>query len=280
MYEKLKKYKAIDLFKDKRITTVASSWVYYFLTALLPIVFLLVTAFNVFSVDLVEEIVFRLPEAFRPAGEIIVSTAQNASGGVTAFFIVSLVFSGSTLFNQMSKDGEYLYGVSGERKVGFMRRLFSVTALCVLFLIFLGLAFLITFQNLVFSSLNVRVEQTNLISSVGVGTVVLVSFILIVLLGKFISPVKRGFFDLAIGSLISLFIIVLGTIGFIFYLRIFKNLNAFYGSLVGVIVFLIWAYIVMLGLVVGTAFNVKRYKNSIVRLKRRELSGKNPVTMA
>ena len=280
MYEKLKKYKAIDLFKDKRITTVASSWVYYFLTALLPIVFLLVTAFNVFSVDLVEEIVFRLPEAFRPAGEIIVSTAQNASGGVTAFFIVSLVFSGSTLFNQKSKDGDYLYGVSGERKVGFMRRLFSVTALCVLFLIFLGLAFLITFQNLVFSSLNVRVEQTNLISSVGVGTVVLVSFILIVLLGKFISPVKRGFFDLAIGSLISLFIIVLGTIGFIFYLRIFKNLNAFYGSLVGVIVFLIWAYIVMLGLVVGTAFNVKRYKNSIVRLKRRELSGKNPVTMA
>ena len=145
MYEKLKSYRVFDLFKDKRVTTVASSWVFYFLTALLPMVFLLVTAFNVFSVDLMGELVFRLPEAFRPAGEVIISTAQNASGAVTVFFIISLVFSGSTLFNQMSKDGDYLYDLKGERRAGLVRRFFSVTALCVLFLIFLTVAFLFTF---------------------------------------------------------------------------------------------------------------------------------------
>ena len=280
MYENLKRYKAKDVFKDKRITTVASSWVYYFLLSLLPMVFLMVTAFNVFNVNLAEEVVFRLPEAFRPAGEVILSTAENASGGVTAFFIISIIFSGSTLFNQMSKDGEYLYGITGDRRAGIVRRFFSVTALCVLFLIFLLSAFLITFQKLIMQSFGVQDGQSRLFSSIGIGVVIFISYILIVLLNKFISPVKRSFFDLAIGSIVSLFIIVLGTIGFIFYLRIFKNLNAFYGSLVGVIVFLIWAYILMLGLVIGAAFNVKRYKNSLVREKRKSLAEKTPVSMA
>lgn len=264
MQKKLYKYKIIDVFKDKRITTVASSWVYYFLTALLPLVFLLVSAFSLFNVNLMQEIVFRLPEEFRLAGETIFLTAQNAGSGATIFFVFSVVFSGSTLFNQMSKDGDYLYGENSNKRYGIFRRVFSILALCVLFLIFLSSAFLFTFQNLIIQNLHLGDSESRVLYILGCFLVVSISYFVIVLLNKFISPVKRNFFDLAVGSLVSLFIIILGTLGFTVYLRLFSNFNAFYGSLVGIIVFLIWAYIVMLGLVIGTAFNVKRYKNTLV----------------
>ena len=47
---KIKKF--VKPFKDKRLTTVAGSWVFYFLLAVVPLTFLLVTAFGVFGVDI------------------------------------------------------------------------------------------------------------------------------------------------------------------------------------------------------------------------------------
>ena len=38
-----------EFINNKRITTVAGAWVYYFLMALVPFVFLIVTAFGVFG---------------------------------------------------------------------------------------------------------------------------------------------------------------------------------------------------------------------------------------
>ena len=61
---------------------------------------------------------------------------------------------------------------------------------------------------------------------------------------------------MAIGAMVSLGAIVLGTIGFALYLRFFNSYNAFYGSLAGIIVFLLWAYILMVGLVAGVIVNV------------------------
>ena len=134
----------------KRLTTVAGAWVYYFLTAVIPIAFLLITAFSVFNVDFTKELVSRLPEEFRLAGETIATTAEKASKGVTFFFIIAVVFSCSTLLNQMSKDGDFIYGVKSKRKRGLFRRLWAVLAIGVLFSVFLGSAFLFAFSSMLF----------------------------------------------------------------------------------------------------------------------------------
>ena len=76
------------------------------------------------------------------------------------------------------------------------------------------------------------------------------------MLNKFICPHKLKFKEMAIGAMVSLGAIVLGTIGFALYLRFFNSYNAFYGSLAGIIVFLLWAYILMVGLVAGVIVNV------------------------
>ena len=76
---------------------------------------------------------------------------------------------------------------------------------------------------------------------------------------KFVSPVKQPTKELFFGSFISLCTIVIGTLGLSLYLRFFNSYNAFYGSLAGILVFLIWAYIVMVGLVVGVIVNKRAF---------------------
>ena len=70
-----------------------------------------------------------------------------------------------------------------------------------------------------------------------------------------------------LGALISLFVMVFGTIGFTIYLRFFSSYNVFYGSLAGVIIFLLWAYILMFGLVTGVVVNMHVYKRNKVKEK-------------
>ena len=242
------------LIKD-RITTVAGAWVYYFLTALIPFAFLLITAFSVFGVDFSKEIVSRLPEEFRLAGQTIAKTAENVGGGVTVFFVFTVIFSCTTLLNQMSKDGDFIYGQRSNKKRGFLRRLWAVVALCFLFVVFLGLAMLFSFRQAIMSRLTLTKLQTLLTWCAFSLFLLAVGFILIAILNGFISPVKLKLSVLAVGSFLSLFIITLGTIGFIIYLRVFASYNKFYGSLATVIIFLLWAYILMLGLLLGVIVN-------------------------
>ena len=244
-----------SIFSNRRISTVAGAWVYYFLTALLPIVFLAITAFGVFGVNLNESLVLKLPIEFQHIGQVIVTTASKASGGITVFFVVAVLFSGSTLLNQMLKDGEHLYGVRKVYKYGFLRRVFSLFAIGILFIIFLACALISAFHNVILLGFNIIDSKLSIILIVTF--IISISFVLINVLNKFICPIKRKFFSFLFGSLVSLFVIVLGTLAFMLWLRILKPYNTLYGSLAGVIAFLFWSYIVMLGLVVGVCINVR-----------------------
>ncbi len=247
----------ISFLSEKRITTVVGAWVFYFLLSLVPFMFLLITAFGVFGVNIAEQLIAYLPEEFRLAGETITKTASNVSRGVTVFFAITVITSCSTLLNQMSKDGDFIYGVKTKKKRGFMRRVWAIIALSVLFSVFLGTALLFSFGQRI---LSIIPFDGNLKYFVTIGTfslVILISYVIIILLNKFICPINLRLGILMTGSIVSLAIIVIGTIGFTIYLRFFNNYNAFYGSLATVIVFLLWAYILMLGLVLGTILNAK-----------------------
>ncbi len=250
----------LKIFTEKRLTTVVGAWVYYFLSSVIPLAFLIITAFSVFGVSITGDIVSRLPEEFRLAGETIVQTAEKASKGVTIFFIITVIFSCTTLLNQMSKDGDFIYGEKSKHKRGVLRRLWAIGALAVLFFVFLGAALLFAFGNLIFSRYTVGGLLKLLLIVLAFFLVIVVSYFIILLLHNFISPIKLRFPEVALGGFISLCIVVLGTIGLTLYLKFFRPYNAFYGSLAAIIVFLLWAYILMLGLVIGVIVNMKIYK--------------------
>lgn len=247
---------------QKRLTTVAGAWVYYFLISVVPLAFLIVTAFGVFGVSLSNDLVSRLPEEFRESGRVIVSTAERASKGATFLFVVTVVFSCTALLNQMSKDGDFLYGVQSKTKRGFFRRLWAFGALAVLFFVFLGAAFLFAFGNVVLLPKAQSSKQKILLTVSVFFMIVIISYIIIIVLNKFICPVKLTFKEVGIGGLVSLMIIILGTIGFTLYLRFFNSYNALYGSLAAIVIFLLWAYILMLGLITGVIVNTELKKHN------------------
>jgi len=252
----------INLFTEKRLTTVAGAWVYYFLSAVIPLAFLIITAFGVFGMSITTEIVSRLPTEFRVAGETIVATAEKASNGITVFFIVTVIVSCTTLLNQMSKDGDFIYGEKSKHKRGFLRRIWAIGALAVLFAVFLGTALLFAFGGMLFKGFIID-KIGELIFTIAVFSIVIaISYVIIILIENFVSPVKLKFKEVALGGFCSLCIIVAGTIGLILYLKFFQPYNAFYGGLASVIVFLLWAYILMLGLVVGIIINMQIYRGS------------------
>ena len=94
-----------------------------------------VTAFGVFGVDASTEFAMRLPEEFREMVLEIIDAASRASRGATVLFVLTVFWSGSSLFSHMLKDGELLYGEK-RGKSGVIRKLLSFFLLFLLFLMF------------------------------------------------------------------------------------------------------------------------------------------------
>ena len=258
MKKKVKSFGA--LIKEKRVSTVAGAWVFYFLVSLLPLLFLFVTAFGVLGVDVSKEMVFSLPKSIQGTASSLMRTASDTSKGVTIFFIIAVIFSASTLLTQMNKDGEYIYGVKSKNRKGIFRRLWAITSLATLFTLFLSFALIFVFKKAVFSYFGISASPLVVISAIFF--TILLCYAIIILLEKFISPVKLTFGISLAGAGVTFIITAVGTTLFTLYLNTFRFTGAFYGSLAGVIVFIIWAYILMLALVLGSMVNVSLYKKS------------------
>ena len=231
-----------------------------------------------FGVNFSKDVVSRLPIEFRLSGQTILETAENASNGATIFFIITAVFSGTSLLNQMSKDGDFIFEAHSKTKRGLMRRLWAVLALGLMFILFLGVAFLFAFSSLVKIEPSIAKNSHIFLTILAFLLVIVFAYAIIYLLNKFICPIKCKFSDLALGALVALAIMVLGTLGFTIYLKFFANYNAFYGTLSGVIIFLFWAYILMFGLSVGAVINVGVYKYRQKEIKSTKRSGENERT--
>lgn len=237
-------------FSAAHAATVAGAWVYFLLLAIVPIFFLMVTAFGVFGVDASTEFAMRLPEEFREMVLEIIDAASRASRGATVLFVLTVFWSGSSLFSHMLKDGELLYGEK-RGKSGVIRKLLSFFLLFLLLTVFFLCALLLFVNRLILRYFVLTGFWAVLVKSALYLFSFFVIYVIIFLLHTFISPVRLRFAHRALGSAVSLAIILLGTFGFLIYIRYFHSYNILYGSLAALVVFLLWSYILMLGLVTG-----------------------------
>ena len=264
-YRKIKSVKNSAI--DYRVSTVAGAWVFYFLLAVVPLAFLLISAFNFFGFDLAGEFAARFPEEFKDAVFAIFTTAKKVSGGLTVFFAFTVISSTFALINQMAKDGEFIYGVKRKTKRRVPHAFFVFAFLTMLFFVFLLAAALFTLLGYIFFPFGTARAGKGLKLLFFSCFLILSCYFILILLNRFICPFKIPIFKLMTGSLVSLFIMVFGTVGFIIYVRFFGTYNAFYGSLATVVVFLIWTYILMLGVCVGSVTISKTVKNEKRELK-------------
>lgn len=263
-------YKKITEIKNSaenyRVSTVAGAWVFYFLLAVVPFAFLIISAFNLFNVDFAGAFAARLPEEFKTAAFAIFDTAEKVSGGLTIFFAFTVLTSTFALINQMIKDGEFIYGVKRKTKNRIISAFFVLAFIIMLFFVFLFAAAVFAVAAYIFFPHGAA--RAGKVSKLLVFSTFLVfsCYIILVLLNRFICPVKTPFIFVLLGSFVSLFIIVSGTIGFILYVRFFGTYNAFYGSLATIVIFLLWAYIFMLGICLGSVIISKMLKKERLKI--------------
>lgn len=242
-----------------KVTTIAGAWVFYFLLAVVPLCILIATALNFFNVKIPLDFINYFPEEFKYALNVIINSAKEVSKASTALYAFTVLFSTTTLITQMSKDGDFIFGKTKNFRFSFIRRLSAI-----LFLI--GLVGIIIVAGVVFSlnnSFHIKVtfsKARELIKVVfNVTVLVVLAYLVLILLIRFISPVRLKPTEVLVGGLVSVSIFVLGTLFFLLVVKFF-GIYGDYGMVLSIIlVFLLWVYILMVGIISGVLVTAKLY---------------------
>ncbi len=244
--------KAFKAVEDSNLILISGSWAFFFLLSAVPLVLLTVMAFDFFGVD-VSFLLSDMPTELGEGLSLIVSVATDASKGATFILIVTSLYSSSRLFSYMLKDGYLIYGAS-RRKNSLLTKAFGFVLMFLVFLVFLlaGVAILLSKKLglfLSFGAANTLAEKIILNF-----LVISAAYVIIITLDMFICPLKNKWKAVMLGAFFTLAVAVLGSIGFAAYLHYFASYTDLYGSLTAIVVFMLWVYIVMIGLTSGNVF--------------------------
>ena len=244
--------KILKTVEDSNLILISGSWAFFFLLSAVPLVLLTVMAFDFFGVD-VSFLLSDMPAELGEGLKMIVSVASDASKGATFILILTSLYSSSRLFSYMLKDGDLIYGAE-RRQNSLLRKAFAFLALFLVFLVFLvaGVAIILSKKLGFFLSFG---AADSLAEKISLNFLVIrAAYAIIITLDMFICPLKNKFRAVLLGALVTLAIAVLGSIGFAAYLHYFASYADLYGNLTAVVVFMLWVYIVMIGLTAGNVF--------------------------
>ena len=243
------KYKLLSL---KKYTTLAGTLVFFLIMSIVPLSFWATILIGKIPFD--AERIFALPvfDSVKNVLFYVRTEAQNATTGASAVLLVTTLYSSTTLFYQMRRSGEIIYGHPRPKK-GLRVRL---GALVLLFIVMLMVvAFVLTFAigSFFFSRFLPPVWET-----VADYTLLLaLSFALVLLLNAYVCPYKVPLKKFLFGTIITIVAWIVAVIGFTVYLQI-SNMDKLYGALSAIIVFLLWLYVLMICFITGVILNSDR----------------------
>lgn len=222
--------------------------------------FLSLLIFNMFNLNFpVMQIAFS-PDLDEVINNIYVKS-NSIDSKYSIFFILTSIFSSSTLFFHLLKVGEILYDKRRE-KFKLMVRLMAI--ILVFLFILLIISCVIVF--IIISYINNYISFKFIYLIFQISITVFVPLIIIVFFNLFIPPVNLGFVNTLPGSFFTLLFWVISTIIFSLYVKFFANFKEIYGTITFFIVFMIWIYILINGLIIGMIINRRNWLN-ILKLK-------------
>jgi membrane protein len=251
-------YEKYELLTAKKYTTVAGTLVFFLIMSLVPMTFWVMLLFGKLPFD--TDKILNLP-IFASVKDVLAyvrDEAINATSGASVFLLVTSLYSATSLFYQMRRSGEIVYGYRKKRhglklRVGAVALLFSAMALVLasLLLFAIGTFFFSWFVGGVWET----VADYLLLAGV--------AYLLVFLLNVYMCPYKTSVKHFGLGSLCTVLAWAVALVGFTVYLSI-SNMTRLYGALSTLIVFLLWLYVLMICFVAGVIFN-----SETVRLARK-----------
>lgn len=243
---------AYKYFSKKRFSTLAGTLVYFLLMSLAPFILWLTIIFGDVQFDQI--LSMEIFKGITPFLNELKNSAQGATGGASAIFLITTLYSSTNFFYHMRRSGEIIYS-SNRTKGGIKLRLLSLAM--ILFTLFLTSVLTVL---TVFGRNALTVFMPKVISEAIINIFITATALAVcIVLNVFMCPFKIKVSEVLSGSLLTTVLWIILTIGFSVYLTV-ASPEKLYGRIASVIVFLLWCYLMMNSLIIGCIYN-SAFKN-------------------
>ena len=270
-------------FDDDGVTAIGAQLAYYLTLSIFPFIifFLSILEFTPLAdVNVLQKLLLPLPEETRKIlYDLINNIIRDGSVALLSFGAIGSIWSSSNGIMSLIKAVNKALDLEEDRPY------FKLKGLSIIFTIGLFVILIVAFTVLIFGEVifdAVFVSYTwptVVIWKILKFLIPLIFMVLaITILYKYSPSVKKGikikFSDSIAGAIFASLLWVILSIGFSFYVTNFGSYSKTYGSLGGIIVFLIWLYMSSIVIVLGaevnaTLLSMKDKKNKRIKMIKR-----------
>jgi membrane protein len=255
-------------FRDDNLTDWAAALTYYGIQALFPMLLVLVSILGLIGAGTTQALIDNIGSAAPgTAKDIIISAIRNlqhSRGSASVLFVVGLLgalWSASNYIGAFSRASNAIYEV-GEGRPYWKRRpqQLLITLVMVVLLAASALAVVVTggLAREAGKLLGIGSSAVQIWDIAKWPVLILLVSLMFALLYWAAPNVKQpGFRWISPGSILAVAIWLIASAGFAFYVSNFSNYNKTYGSLGGVIVFLVWLWVSNVAVLLGAEFDAE-----------------------
>ncbi|GGQ84136.1 YihY/virulence factor BrkB family protein [Streptomyces flaveolus] len=267
--------RVLSEFKDDELTDRAAALTYYGILSLFPALLVLVSLLGIAGQSATQEVLDNIQKLAPGSARDVITNAvkqlQSKAGLGSVLAVVGLlgaVWSASGYVAAFIRAANAVYDVPEGRPV------WKVLPLRVALTVVLLVLAVVSALIVVFTGSLARQAGTAL----GVGDtaltvwsiakwpvlVLLVTIMIAILYWATPNARPQGFKWITPGSVIALLVWLVASAGFAFYVANFGSYNKTYGTLAGVIVFLIWLWVTNLAILLGLEFDAELARQRVI----------------
>lgn len=261
--------KAWTEFVGDECTDLAAALTYYAVLSLFPALLALVSLLGVFGqgesttnalVDMIRQM-GQDNAANQLRGPIDQMTQANAAGFALVLGILGALWSASAYIGAFGRAMNRIYAIEEGRPIWKLRPLqLAVTLVGVLLVaaVLIGLVVSGPVARSVGDAIGLGASAVTLWNIMKWPVILAIVIVLVAMLYYFTPNVRKPTFRwVSVGATIAILTWILASVGFAFYVANFGSYNKTYGSLAGVIVFLLWLWLTNLALLFGAELDAE-----------------------
>ena len=270
-------------FSADNITDWAAALTYYGVLALFPAIIALVSILGLVGQSATQPLIDNLNQvAPGPAKEILTSALQNLQGSKGAAgvaFVIGLVValnSASGYIGAFTRASNSIYEVEEGRPIWKLKPAqIGITLVLIVLLILIAVAVTVSgpLAEQVGNLVGVGSTAVTIWDIAKIPVILLaVSFMIAFLYWAAPNVKQPGFKFVSPGGIVALVLFIIASLLFTLYVATFGSYNKTYGSLGGVVVFLMWLWITNIAILFGAEFNAE-----LQRSQQREAGERAPL---
>ncbi|MEU0743523.1 YihY/virulence factor BrkB family protein [Streptomyces sp. NPDC006134] len=262
-------------FKDDELTDRAAALTYYGILSLFPALLVLVSLLGIAGQSATREVLDNLQKLAPGSARDIISDAvrqlQSKAGLGSVLAVVGLVgavWSASGYVAAFIRSANAVYDVPEGRPAWKVLPL-RVALTVVLLLLAVASALIVVFTGTLARQAGTVLglgDTALTVWSIAKWPVLVLLVVLMIALLYWATPNARvrGFRWITPGSVLALVVWLIASAGFAFYVANFGSYNKTYGTLAGVIIFLVWLWVTNLAILFGLEFDAELARQRVI----------------